>query len=308
MLDLDLTTIAFEIVNFLVLTFLLYRFLFQPVMRNVRARAAEKERLTQEMNHDRQEAAKARAEWETHLAQADEKAAEIIGKAQEQAETERVTILQQTQTEVERILVEAHIDAYQARQRAVDDFHDELVETIMDIGGWVIGCTAPREVHDQLVQQLSDRIWDMGRHEIQEVDMIRLSLRDRAPIVYITTARPLSSDQQQHLLDTFTALADHIVELELQTDPALTAGLRARLGDVIIDNSIAGQLAELRGEISKALKQQLVQEAEAAENDRCLEGSQRSEPVHDRRRVTEKIVPRIACPMGTDHAASEGKL
>jgi F0F1-type ATP synthase membrane subunit b/b' len=45
MLDLNITTIILEIINFLVLTALLYHFVFRPVIRRVEARAAEKERL-----------------------------------------------------------------------------------------------------------------------------------------------------------------------------------------------------------------------------------------------------------------------
>ena len=44
MLNLDTATIAFQIVNFLVLAALLNYFLFRPVMRNMKDRAAEKER------------------------------------------------------------------------------------------------------------------------------------------------------------------------------------------------------------------------------------------------------------------------
>jgi F-type H+-transporting ATPase subunit b len=260
MLNLDLATIAFQIINFLALAALLYYFLFRPVMSRVKTRAAEKERLAREMAQKREEAAKLRAELEERLANADEEAAAIITEAQEQAEAERTALLEEVHAEAERILVEAHADAQRLRQQAAEDFHDDVLDAILEISGQVIGRTAPPEVHDTLVQQLNDRIWELGRHEMERVETIRRSLGDRAPTAYVTSAQPLSAEQQGQLVRTFTALADRHVNLELRTDPDLAAGLRVRLGDMVVDNSITGQLNQLREAASKALRERVANE------------------------------------------------
>jgi len=260
MLNLDVWTIVFQIINFLALVAALYYLLFRPVMRNVAQRAAEKERLARELAQDREEAAKLRAELEAQLAHADEEAAAIITAAREQEEAERKALLQEAQAEVERILIEAHADAQRLRQQTVDDFHADLLDAILEISGQVIGRMALPEVHDALVQQLNDRIWEMGRGEMQQVETFRRSLGDRTPTAYVTTARPLSPEQQGLLARTFTALADRHVNLELKTDPALAAGMRVRLGDTIVDHSIAGQLADLRESVSTALEERMAHE------------------------------------------------
>lgn len=260
MLNLDIWTIAFQIINFLALAVALYYLLFRPVMRNVKVRAAEKEQLARELAQERQEAARVRAELEARVAHADEEAAAIIATAREQAEAERKALLQEAQAEIEHILTEAHADAHRLRQRAVDESHDALLDAILEISGWVIGRTAPPEMHDALVQQLSDRVWELGRSEMERVETLRRALGDRTPTAYVTTARPLSPEQQGLLARTFTALADRHVNLELKTDPALAAGIQVRLGDTLMDHSIGGQLAELRETVSKALKERMTSE------------------------------------------------
>jgi F-type H+-transporting ATPase subunit b len=257
MLNLDWMTVIFQIINFLVLATVLYYFLFRPVMRHVTKRAAEKKQLLRELERDHQEAARLRAELEARLAKADQEAASIVPAAREQAETERTALLQEAQAEVERILAEAYTDALRRRRLAVDAFHDELLDTILEISGQVIGRTAPPEMHDALVKQLSDRIWELGRSEMQRVESFRRSLGDREPTAYVTTAQSLSPEQQGLLVRTLTALADRHVNLELKTDPVLVAGLRVRLGDTIVDNSIAGQLAELRESVSTAIRERM---------------------------------------------------
>lgn len=253
----NLTTVLFEVANFAVLAILLYKFLFQPVMRNVSARAAEKEALLQQLREDHDGAAALRAELETRLARAGEEAEAILLRAQEQAEKERQSLLSETQAEVERVLVEAHAQAHQMRSQALGEFHEMLLDAILETSGVVIEKVTPDEVQTLMVKQLSDRIWELGRAEMRRVEAFRLSLGDRIPTAHIQTARPLLPESQGLLVRTFTALADRTVNLDIQLDPSLFVGVRVRLGDVVVDHSIAGQLDALRATVAETFEGRL---------------------------------------------------
>ncbi|MBN1876217.1 MAG: F0F1 ATP synthase subunit delta [Anaerolineae bacterium] len=257
MLELDLATVIFQIINFLVLAWLLYRFLFAPAMHNIQARTAEKDRLLQELKVDREAAETLRLELEARLAQAEEEANAIIMAAQNQAEEERVAMFKETQTEVRRILSEAQVDAYNLKQQAVDEFHDDLLRAVLDVSGLVIERIAPPELQDKMVKQLNDRIWELGRSEMRMVETLRRSLGERIPTVLAQTARPLSSEQQGILVRTFSALADRNVNLDIKVDPSMGAGVRVRIGDIVVDNSIAGKLNALRDTVADALKERV---------------------------------------------------
>lgn len=260
MLDPNLTTVIFQIVNFLVLAGLLYLLFFKPVMRRVQTRMADKERMMAQLAEDQAEAARLRADLEKRLADLDEESAQIISDARERAETERVAVLRQAQEEVEHLLVETETGAHHIRQQAIDEFHDQLVSTILEIGAQVIGRMAAPDLHESLVRQLCERIRDMGRHESMRVEALRRSLGERTPTVTITSARSLSPELQELLVRTLSALVDRTPHLELRTDPALALGLRVRVGDIMVDNSIAGQLADVRDNVSQSLKERLSHE------------------------------------------------
>jgi F-type H+-transporting ATPase subunit b len=253
MLELDPLTIIWQIVNFLLLATALYFVLFRPIMRRMREREAEKEQIARETAQDRQEAERLRAALEERLAGVEEEAAAIVARAKEQAEMERTVLLQEAEAEAERILTEAHANADRLGRQTIDEFEDELLDTIMTISGQVIGQASPPEIHDRLVQQLSDRIWEMGRTEMGQVETLRHGLGDREPTAHVTTARALTTEQQGLLARTFTALADRHVNLEVTVEPALAAGLRVRLGDTVVDNSIADRLEALRENVSRSL-------------------------------------------------------
>lgn len=260
MFQIDAATIAFQAINFLILVGVLYFLLFKPIRRTVRRRAEEKERLVRELEQERQSVSVRRAELDERLSRLDEEAANTIALAKEEAEEERQRLLQEAQSEIEQILVEAQADAYRIRRQAVDTFHTDLVGAIVDVSGIVIGHTLPDQVHDSLVRQLSDRIWELGRTEIERVDAFRRSLGEREPTARIATAKPLTLEQQGLMARTLTALADRHVNLEVQVDEELVAGVRVRVGDVIVDSSIAGQLNELRDQAIDALRGRIADE------------------------------------------------
>jgi F-type H+-transporting ATPase subunit b len=258
--QLDLETILFQLANFTILAVLLYFVLFRPMMRKMKEQEAEKERVARETAQDRQEAERLRAALEDRLAGVEEEATAIVARAKEQAEVERTALLQEAEAEAERILVEAHADADRLGVQTIDEFQDDLLDTILTISGQVIGQVTPPEIHDALIQQLSDRIWEMGRSEMGQVETLRRALGDREPTAYVMTAHPLTPEQQGLLARTFTALADRHVNLEVMADPALAAGVRVRLGDVAVDNSIADRLETLRESVGQMLKEQVTGE------------------------------------------------
>ncbi|MHB0856048.1 MAG: F0F1 ATP synthase subunit delta [Anaerolineae bacterium] len=258
MLELDIPTIIFEIVNFLVLSAALYFWVFRRVMRSVNERREQKELAERETQRSLEEAAALKAEWEERMANIDEQIEQIMVKAQEQMEADQHALLRDAQHMAEQILAQAQSEASRVQQLAMQEFQDELVDAVLEVGSRVIGQSAPPELHDTLVQQLNDRLWELGRTDMQMVETIRRSLQERAPTVQATSAHSLTPDQQRLLMRTLSALADHNVTLDLHIDPTLAAGLRIRMGDTIVDNSVATQMSELRQTVSDALKERVL--------------------------------------------------
>jgi len=256
MLSLDLATIIFQVINFLVLAFILNRFLFQPVLRKAAEREEEKNRLMHDLAEERRQLATVRADLEQKQVEFEEQLEQMRTGSRDAVEKERQELLKEARAEAEKILVEAQTDAYRLKEQAVNEFHEQLVEAILAVTSTVAGRLCPPEVHDRMVSGLGDRVREMGRSEMPRVEAIRRSLGNREAVAYVTTAKELSTDQQAQLVRFLTALADQNVDVQLKIDHDLVAGLRVRLGDTVMDNSLAGQLEELRGEVSLALKEQ----------------------------------------------------
>jgi len=257
MLNFDIPTIVFEIINFLVLAALLYYLLFRPIQRRVNQRAEEKRRQEEEITRKLEEAESMREELDSRLAHVDDQIAEIIGDAQERMEEIRQTTINNARQEAERILKAANSEAGQLQEKAVSDHMDEILEAIREVSQQVIRQTTPEEVHNQLVKELNERIWQLGSGEMDQVQAIRRSLDQRSPTVFADTAREMSETQVQELRGTLSALIDKEVDLEINLDKDLISGLQVRVGDTLINNSLSSKLNKILDDADSSIRERM---------------------------------------------------
>jgi F-type H+-transporting ATPase subunit b len=257
MLDIDLGTIIAQVINFLVLAVALYFLLFKPIVKRMNARAQEREALLEEARIKEADATAKLAEIDLRLQNIDKEIEERLQDAYKQAQANSEALLEATRREAERILGEAEQEAAKRQQREVEQLQEELVDSILDISGQVLSKAAPDVIHDNLIEELTHEVWELGKTDMRQVRAIRDSLADRTPTVYVTSARELSPDQQRDLIRTFSALADSNVNMEIEIDPNLISGIKVRMGDLVVENTLAMELSELKSEVVTALEENL---------------------------------------------------
>jgi len=255
MLDINFATVIWQIINFLALAAALYFLLFKAVMKVVEKRTEEKNRLINELKEKNIEVDRIRTELEDQLAQADAMVNEIVENAEKQIQKNHDRMLERARQETEVILGEAYGEAQAIQQQSMEAFYERILDTIIDIGGKVIGKAAPTELNEIFVREINDTLWDLGRGNIRQVQTLRDSLGDRKPTVYVNTAHELTPEQQRQLVRTFSALANRNVSVEIEIDPSLVMGTRIRIGDMIVENSVAARLNDLRDEVREHLSE-----------------------------------------------------
>jgi F-type H+-transporting ATPase subunit delta len=79
----------------------------------------------------------------------------------------------------------------------------------------------------------------------EEFEALRAAAERRVE-VEITTAVAVAAPQQQALLDALRKRLERELQVSWKTDAALVAGAVIRAGDLVIDGSVSGELAQLR--------------------------------------------------------------
>lgn len=255
MLDIDIVTIIAEILNFLVIAVVLYFVLFKPTLKRINKRAEEKEDLLKEAKRKEQQAEEKLSQIEKRLSDIDSEIEERLQEAYQQAQKDSETLLEATEKEAEKILKDAEKEAAKRQQQEIEQLQEDLVDTILDICGEVLSKTAPNIIHENLVEDLNAEIWELGKKDMRQVRAIRDSLAEREPTVFVTSAKELSPDQQRNLIRTFSALADSNISMEIEMNPDLIAGIRVRMGDLVVENTLDMELSELKSDVINALEE-----------------------------------------------------
>lgn len=248
MLDINLTTIIFQVLNFAVLFAALYFLLFKNIVKRAENRKIELEELRQKTIQNFEESDKLRQQLEESLKNIHLKVDEYISKAKAELELNRYQVLEDTKAMAEQIIRQAQANASTIQVRAIEENQERMMNLIIDLVANVIKQSAPEEFHHSLVEQINNRVWEMGKREMREVDLVRKSLQEREPTLSIKTPLPLTKEQQAAIVRTFSSLADKNVKLQISKDESLIAGVSIRLGDFIIDNSVKSKLQEIKKE------------------------------------------------------------
>lgn len=254
MLDLDLSTIIWEILNFLVLTVILYFLVFKPMTKRAEERAIEKAALRAALQRDQMDAKQRLEELDERLINLDEEIETITDQAYVASQVQQKALLEATRQEAANIMMEAVAEARKEQEVDIKRLQNDLVETVINISNDALREVVPPQVHEDLIEEMTGNIWNMGRTDMRMVQNIRESLEERIPTVEIEVPRELTNEQRMKLINTFNALTDKEVELEVTVSPELVSGIRARVGDIVLDNTINTHLESLRDEIGQKLE------------------------------------------------------
>ncbi len=245
MLDINLTTILFQLVNFAIMAALLYFLLFKRVSAAVQERKEKLAAIEAQTMANLAASEQAKEEVENQIAHAQSLIDEKVSQAKSELEVNRFQIMDTTRQEAERIIKEAVTTAEVEQKRSLEKYNDDLTSAIIEIVKNLLHQYSPEVIHNSLVQQTNERIWELGKKEMDRVETIRRSLKDREPTLSLESAFPLSKEQQANLIRTFSALADKNLKLDMSINKELGSGIRIRLGDFIIDNSLDALLTDI---------------------------------------------------------------
>jgi F-type H+-transporting ATPase subunit b len=126
-------TFIFQIINFLVTLYLIYRFVYNPIARYISKRQENIESELERAKAERELAEALKLEYEEKLKEAQRQAEEIIERAKLQAEEERRQILDRAQREAQALLTRAQNELILERKHATEKFKEEITEIVLEL-------------------------------------------------------------------------------------------------------------------------------------------------------------------------------
>ena len=240
MLDINLSTLLLQIANFLILAFILTRFLFKPLKKTLDERANRVTRAVEEAEQATSEAKALRLEYEKKHENIDAEIAALKNEARIVIDQTRQQMLQEAYQEIEAMRTRAREEIEQQRTDALLLHRSRI--------GELVATLTQRMMKGVLNPQLHQAYLDIFLDQLRSVHLEgRISTNNGEPIsAELITATPLVQENKTRIAATLEAVVSEPIDLACRVDADLIAGAMVRFGDMLIDGSLQGQLQQLR--------------------------------------------------------------
>jgi F-type H+-transporting ATPase subunit b len=155
-LGINTTLLVTQIVNFAILLFLLYRFLYNPVLNML---AERRERISEglaEAERVREEAEEQRQEYEHELQRQRQESQERIQRAMQASEEAKEEILDEARREADQIKARARDEIEYERRQALEQLRTQVADLAILAASKVLDGAIDENVQRKLVQQFID--------------------------------------------------------------------------------------------------------------------------------------------------------
>jgi len=166
-------------------------------------------------------------------------AGQVIRDASERAEQVAREIRAAAEKEAMATREAAAAEAKEARTRALSELRGEVAALAIAAAQKLIGETLDEQRQRGLVQEFFSGI-QQGRVLVLEGETLQGSSAE------VTSALPLTEEEQEMIRKQLAKPLGTGATMSFRVNPAILGGLVVRLGDKVIDGSVAGKLEGLR--------------------------------------------------------------
>jgi F-type H+-transporting ATPase subunit b len=238
-LELNWSTFVLEIINFLVLVWILKRFLYKPVLDMIARRRAGIEKTLADAEALHADAEKLQDQYEGRLAdwgRERQRASEALAR---ELVAERVRKMGDLQTSLNQEREKAQV----AEARRQTDARRKIEQTALVQGAHfatrLLEQASGPETEARLVELV---ITGLTRLSPEKIAALRNSYERMPETVLVVSAFPLADDYRKRLKQTLSTILSQNISLRFEQNSKLLAGLSITIGSWIVGANIQDEL------------------------------------------------------------------
>jgi F-type H+-transporting ATPase subunit b len=243
-MELSWETFILEMINFLLLLWILKRFLYQPVLQMIAQRQAAIEQKRHDTEQLEAQARQRQQQFESRLSEWNEE------QRQRRDELKR-SLLEERGLQLAAL--EQELQQAREKQRAADASHEfELRDRVETMAVQQAARFATRLLQLAAGPETEQRLTDLLIQQLSELPAARLEILRRRfgqPVerIEVVSAYPLEASQRARINQALHVLADKSPPIEYHEDRALLAGLRIDVGAWSLCANLQDELQGLAG-------------------------------------------------------------
>lgn len=236
-MEFDATTFALEIINFLVLVWLLQHFLYKPVTAVIAQRQSGIEKTLSDAQSTRSEADALKRQYDARTTAWEQEKAKAREQLQLEIEAERTRLMTGLQSS---------LDEERNKLRAIEQRRSLEQRHRVEEEARAEGARFAASLLSRLASlDLEERICHLLLEDLpllSDQQLRALRVLDQTVGVEVTSAFPLDASQRMELNEVVDQLAGKSVTCTFKQDPELVAGLRLSVGPWMLRANLKDEL------------------------------------------------------------------
>jgi F-type H+-transporting ATPase subunit b len=235
----DIWTFLFQVINFLVLLFILKRILYKPIREIIEKRRSLIQQRIEEAEKTKKESLELKENYQHEMDKLHELKSRTLEKMQEEVEQERKQLMGKAEEEAARVIEKekAVFDTEKARHEA--ELKDNAIEAVTLFATNLLKDVSDEDLHKAIYEKLFRELQGIASH------MREINEKDRPLTVNLITAYPLSEAETRKFKEAIEFLLSQSILLNIKIDASLIAGVKIKSYDMVYDLSLSGQIKKL---------------------------------------------------------------
>ena len=238
-MELNWSTFLLEIFNFLVLVWILKRFLYQPVLDIIARRRAVIENQLAEAEQRHSDADALKEQYEHRLTSWAQERQEAMDKLQQELEENRLQQLDQLKTELAQEEEKIRVARSRQDKQAMREIEQRALQQAAEFSSRLLAEAAGPELENRLFDLLLDGLAAMPAEQISALDNKWGETPER---ILVSSAYPLTDDKRHRLEDTLSRVTGLSIAVHYEQDVKLLAGLNITIGAWVLQLNVRDEL------------------------------------------------------------------
>ena len=255
-MEINWVTVVAQIFNFLLLVWLLHRFLYGPITRTMQQRQEDIAQRLEEARRQGEEAEKQAAEYRSRLNELEQRREEMLRLASSAADDKRESMLAQARREVEQAERRWHQSLEEQRQGFLRELRRRAGEQVCRVARQALQELADADLQAQIIAVFTRRLRELPP---EEREALTAAVREGSEVV-ISSAFELPDAARPQLIATVREALDPAAEPQFVVSPEIICGIELRTGGHKLAWSIDSYLAALRDELADVIAGEVQQE------------------------------------------------
>lgn len=238
-MELNWSTFILEIINFLVLVWVLKHYFYRPVLDIIDKRRNEIEQTLNAARKQHEDADILQKQYENRLDDWEREKQKLTESLQQEIQAEREKLLKKINTELADERKKSAVVELRHQAELQQQYQEEAITQGARFASKLLQAVVTPELEKKLFELMIKQLSQLHDDRIETLRQTKLKSLDK---IIVQSVFKLNQEQQQQLELLLNKFFDQPIPVEFEQAPALLAGLRISLGAWILRMNLLDEL------------------------------------------------------------------